>query len=135
MKDWDRELGREFFTSMLYGKVIQFFPQKGFGFIRADHGPDVFFHVSSLGACVAQPEAIRPGQAVKYELVPGTEPKGRRRSRREERPSEGGEPTGPKALLVELIDRIPGGSLDEQPSGTQLPRHPRARRQKPNWRR
>lgn len=120
---------------MLYGTVIQFFPQKGFGFIRADFGPDVFFHVSALGACVAQPE-IRAGQPVKYELIPGTEPKGRRGPRRREgsRPRDA-EETGPKAQLVELIERIPGGSLDDQADETPLVRHPRARRQKPSWRR
>lgn len=114
---------------MRYGRVVRYFPEKGYGFIRPDRGPDIFFHITALGACSAEPE-IRPGQPVKYELEPGTEPKPVRRSRAgPQAPSPERPP--PRAMLVELIDRIPGGSLEDPADA----RHPRARRKKPTWRR
>jgi cold shock CspA family protein len=120
---------------MLYGTVAKFFPEKGYGFIRPDFGPDVFFHLTALGACRPCAE-IAPGQAVKYELVPGTEPKTGRRARI--RRDEGEKATAsvrPQAKLVELIDRIPGAILKS--AGTTKPpeHHPRARKKKPTWRR
>jgi len=120
---------------MLYGTVIQYFPAKGFGFIRPDFGPDVFFHITALGVCEPQLQ-IEPGQPVKYELVPGTEPKRRsRRKRSDEDSAKFKPPARPQAKLVELIDRIPGASLDEAARKQQSARHPRARQKKPNWRR
>ena len=44
---------------MRYGTVIQYFPAKGFGFIKPDAGPDVYFHITALGACQAEPEIKR----------------------------------------------------------------------------
>lgn len=117
---------------MRYGTVIQYFPAKGFGFIKPDVGPDIFFHVTAIGACQETPE-IKSGQAVKYELVPGTEPKRKRRLRRDdEDDAEGKEPVRPQAKFVELIDRIPGAVL-EPPA--EPAHHPKARRKKPTWRR
>ncbi|MCU0962336.1 MAG: cold shock domain-containing protein [Pirellulaceae bacterium] len=121
---------------MLYGTVIKFLPAKGFGFIRPDYGPDVFFHITALGACHGEPR-IPPGQPVKYELVPGTAAKSKRRRDRdddEDDASASQAPLHPQAKFVELIDRIPGGTLDESAENPAA-RHPRARRKKPTWRR
>jgi cold shock CspA family protein len=116
---------------MRYGTVIKYFPAKGYGFIKPDFGPDVFFHVKALGELETEPE-IKAGQAVKYELVPGTEP--RRRRKREEEEEKAEEPVRPQAKKVELLDKMPGGVLGE----SELERrtyHPKARRKKPTWRR
>lgn len=119
---------------MRYGTVIKYFPEKGFGFIRPDVGPDIFFHITALGACNPEPN-IEPGQPVKYELKPGTEPKYGRRSRRsddDESPKE--KPVKPLAEFVELIDKIPGAILEETPNERNTEHHPRARQRKPTWR-
>lgn len=121
--------------AMRYGTVIKFFPEKGYGFIRPDAGPlDIFFHISALGACQPEP-VIKEGQPVKYELIPGTEPKPKRHGKRrdeEEKPAE--PPVRPQAEIVELIDKIPGGQLEESPL-SQRRSHPKSRHRKPTWRR
>ncbi|MDP6445796.1 MAG: cold shock domain-containing protein [Pirellulaceae bacterium] len=110
---------------MRYGTVVKFFEEKGFGFIRPDVGQDVFFHVSSLGACEVQPQ-IESGQVVKFEL----EPKQKRDPDAPQR-SDGKSPQR-KAKLVELLDEMPGGSLDER-ANLLPPRHPKARGRKATW--
>lgn len=121
---------------MRYGTVVGYFPEKGFGFIQPDVGPDVFFHITALGAC--RPTAdIRVGQPVKFEFVPGTEPKPRRRGRPRDADmarDQQEEPVRPQAQLVELIDKIPGGLLKDPPEARTRP-HPKAKRKKPTWRR
>ena len=120
---------------MRYGTVVQYFAAKGFGFIRPDSGPDIFFHISALGACEPQLQ-IEPGQPVKYELVPPAERKPRSRTKRSDDDSAPPEkPIHPQAKLVELIDRIPGAILEEDAQKQQSAHHPRARQKKPSWRR
>lgn len=56
------------------GTIKKFMSDKGFGFIAAEDGSEVFFHVSSLQPADAQ--AVREGQAVEFRLGQG--PKGKR---------------------------------------------------------
>jgi cold shock CspA family protein len=119
---------------MRYGTVVQYFPAKGFGFIRSDLGMDIFFHITALGACESLPE-IKPGQPVKYELLPGTEPKYRSRPKRSDEDSvKPAQSIQPRAKLVELIDKIPGAVLKRAGQNQRSTRHPRARKKKPSWR-
>ena len=91
---------------MRYGTIIQYFPDKKFGFIRPDSGRDVFFHISALGDEVP-PLEIKPEQPVKYELTSRREM--REAEERAGRSTEGGRDRGPQAKLVSLIDKLPGG--------------------------
>ena len=122
---------------MRYGTVVQYFPEKGFGFIRADFGPDIFFHVTALGACQAKP-LIAPGQPVKYELMSRSEKTARvQTTRLAVEPSAAADKSRerPQAKMVELIDKIPGAHLEEVAGKQVAVHHPRARQRKPTWRR
>lgn len=118
---------------MRYGTIIQFFEEKKYGFIRPDVGPDVFFHVSAVGACTP-PKRIKVGQPVKFELKPQSEQERKDRSEREELGQSQPEQRT-QAKLVELIDKIPGATLDDVAKSERPRRHPRARQKKPDWRR
>jgi cold shock CspA family protein len=120
---------------MRYGTIVQYFDDKGYGFIRPDVGPNIFFHITALGACDPQRQ-IKLGQPVKYELIPNTELQARRQARRDD--EESAKPSPPlraQAKLVELIDKIPGATLDDVTKRPRSTRHPRARQKKPTWRR
>lgn len=120
---------------MRYGTIVSYNDRKGFGFIRPDRGLDIFFHITALGACQSPPR-IEVGQPVKYEVDPKTLPKRKSFKDREEdkeKPKE--EPENPRALMVELIDKIPGGFIEEKPNETiKVQHHPKAARKKPSWR-
>jgi cold shock CspA family protein len=120
---------------MLYGTVVQWNPRKGFGFIRPDRGQDIFFHITALGACEREP-LIEIGRPVKFEYEPGTEPKRRSFRKPELDAPPPQEPERPRAKIVELIDKIPGGFInDEVKEEVRVQHHPLARRKKPTWRR
>jgi CspA family cold shock protein len=51
------------------GKVKWFNPTKGYGFIAADGGKDVFVHISAVER--AGLNTLNEGQQVEYELVTG----------------------------------------------------------------
>ncbi len=118
---------------MRYGTIIQYFADKGYGFIRPDVGPHIFFHITALGGC-EPPPTIKLGQPVKFELMSTEELQARTGARRGgEESSAHTPPQRAQAKRVELIDRIPGGSLEDVASRQQPRRHPRARRTKPTW--
>ena len=122
---------------MRYGTVVQFYPARGFGFIRPDVGVDVYFHVTAIGACERAPQ-IEPGQPVKFELMEELSSSRRRRHEDDDDEQESkatAPPARPRAKLVELIDKMPGAILDESATKKSAARHPNARRKKPTWRR
>jgi CspA family cold shock protein len=103
---------------MFYG-IIKRLSDRGFGFISHEGGRDVYFHAAEIGDEVFR--QLRPNQPVMFEFAP--------------RPTEDkpGERKGPRAKLIKLIDRIPGGTL---PAQEMAPRHhPRARQRKAAWKR
>lgn len=57
-------------NGMAHGEILWFDPARGFGFIRPEMGPkDVFVHASALNG--TEPERLRPGARVEFELVQG----------------------------------------------------------------
>ncbi|MHB0960213.1 MAG: cold-shock protein [Pirellulaceae bacterium] len=120
---------------MRYGTIIQYFEEKGYGFIEPDVGPNIFFHITALGACQPPPQ-IKLGQPVKFELMPTAEQNARRPSRQEDEASSRPAPLQrAQAKIIELIDKIPGATLDDIATRPRSTRHPRARKKKPTWRR
>jgi len=113
---------------MLYGTIIKYFPGKQYGFIRADTGRDVFFHASAIGACQADP-TIEEGQPVKFELTPRWQEEWAKADAK----NDGDKKKQRTAMMVELIEKLPGGSVTNS-EGEPIKRHPKARRKKPTWR-
>ena len=54
---------------MASGTVKWFDSNKGYGFIRPDHGSDVFVHVSALQASGLQ--RLQEGEAVEFDIEEG----------------------------------------------------------------
>jgi cold shock CspA family protein len=106
---------------MRYGIIHHLVPRRGFGFIRQEGGPDVYFHAAVLGEALFQ--RLRKGQPVMFELAEspaGAAHGGKRRW---------------QAVQIQLIDRIPGGKLPPIPREVTPPRHPRALGRKATWKR
>jgi CspA family cold shock protein len=104
---------------MDYGVIHRVVFDKGFGFIRPDRGPDIFFHAVAVQD--GKFNSIRPDQPVKYELEKVT-------------PEERKTAKGPRAKVVVLIDKIPGGTLQDSPV-FRAKHHPRSRGRKATWKR
>ena len=66
------------------GRVKWFNPEKGFGFLSRDDGPDVFVHKDALPAGTAE---LKPGQRVEFGIVAGRR--------------------GDQALQVRILDPLP----------------------------
>lgn len=66
------------------GKVKWFDTERGFGFIAADDGTEVFLHASALPAGIESP---KPGTRVDFGVADGRR--------------------GPQALAVKLLDPVP----------------------------
>ena len=102
---------------MLYGIVKACNQSRGFGFIDRGGGRDVYFH-----ATVVENNAfdrIRRDQPVMFELAP--------------KDPDAPIP-GPKAKIVKLIDKLPGGILPRPTQELAPKHHPRSRQRKPSWR-
>ncbi|MFN3591356.1 MAG: cold-shock protein, partial [Thermaurantiacus sp.] len=55
---------------MAHGEILWFDAARGFGFIRPEMGPkDVFVHATAVDG--ADPDLLRPGARVEFELVQG----------------------------------------------------------------
>ncbi len=66
------------------GSIKKIVQDRGFGFIRPERGPDVFFHCSTVGGAF---ESLSEGQEVDYELDEGGSKSGK----------------GPRAVSVSVV--------------------------------
>lgn len=105
---------------MDYGIVTRVIFDKGFGFIRPDRGPDVFFPANVVQD--GRFDFIGPEQPVKYELEKLT-------------PEQKLTAKGPRAKIVILIDKIPGGILEDPPQTMRAKHHPNKKGRKATWKR
>jgi CspA family cold shock protein len=60
---------------MARGSIKKIVPDRGFGFIRPERGPDVFFHCSTVQGAAF--ESLAEGQEVDYELEDATASRGK----------------------------------------------------------
>jgi CspA family cold shock protein len=70
---------------MVTGRIKQLVRDRGFGFITADDGSDIFFH--SSGVLGIPFDSLRPGQRVSFDIEAGTK--------------------GPRAVHVQLEGAVP----------------------------
>ncbi|QDU31904.1 Cold-shock DNA-binding domain protein [Anatilimnocola aggregata] len=110
--------------SMNYGIIHHVVFEKGFGFIRPDRGPDIFF--PAVAVQDGRFDFIQPEQPVKYELE---------RVSIEDREARKTPSRGPRATIVVLIDKIPGGELPPLPDTMRAKHHPKSKGRKATWKR
>ncbi len=106
---------------MFYGTIKSISPDRGFGFIAHEGGRDVYFHAVDIGDEIFR--RLMPDQPVMFEFA------------KRERDVKPEDKKGPRAALVKLIDRIPGGILPPTPQELAPKHHPRARQRKATWKR
>ena len=106
---------------MFYGLIRSINYERGFGFIEQNGGKDVYFHATILEPGVF--DRLMEGQPVKFEL---------QKRDPDEKPTER---KGPRAAVIELIDRMPGGVLSDPPPEHRARHHPKAQRRKATWKR
>jgi cold shock CspA family protein len=105
---------------MNYGVIHHVVFEKGFGFIKPDKGPDIFF--PAVAVQDGRFDFIGPEQPVKYELEKMT-------------PEERKTAKGPRAKIVVLIDKMPGGILEDAPQSMRAKHHPKSKGRKATWKR
>jgi cold shock CspA family protein len=103
---------------MFYGIVQNLNRERGFGFIRQEGRPDVYFHATVVEEAAF--DRILPDQAVMFDLA--------------KRDPDAADDRGPQAAKVKLIARIPGGILPPPTQALAPKHHPKARQRKPTWR-
>jgi cold shock protein len=108
---------------MFYGVIKNISCDRGFGFIEQSDGPDVYFHAAEVGDEVFQ--QLRPNQPVMFELA-------KRKRDPDEKPDR---KKGPRAAVLKLIDRLPGGTLPRSPQELAPRHHPKAKQRKATWKR
>jgi len=106
---------------MQYGVIKSIATDRGFGFIDTGGHRDVYFHATDIGNEVFQ--RLIPGQPVTFEFA--------RRKPNEVKD----ESKGPRASVVTLIDRMPGGILSLPTPDISPRHHPKARQRKATWKR
>ena len=105
---------------MNYGVIYHVVFEKGFGFIKPDRGQDIFF--PAIAVQDGRFDHIGPDQPVKYELEP-MDPEAKKTAK------------GPRAKIVILIDKMPGGVLEDTPAALRAKHHPNKKGRRPNWKR
>lgn len=103
---------------MNYGTVVKLVPDRGFGFIRSDRGRDIYFHAQQVED--NRYDFIELEQPVMYELEP--------------RDPDAPIAAKPRASIVRVLDRMPGGILPRPEQKIAPKHHPRALQRKPTWR-
>jgi cold shock CspA family protein len=103
---------------MLYGVVKAVNFDRGYGFISRERGRDVYVHATVVESGAF--DRIRREQPVMYEL--------------ERKDPEAPPEQGPRAKVVRLIDKLPGGLLPPPPQALAPRHHPKSRQRKPKWR-
>ena len=83
---------------MATGTVKWFSPEKGFGFITQEDGPDVFVHKEALPSGTAE---LKPGQRVEFGIVAGRR--------------------GDQALQVRVLDPLPSVSASVAAASRKKP--------------
>src|SRR6185369_11743866 len=106
---------------MYYGTIKSLAPDRGFGFIANEGGKDVYFHAVDIGDETFRRLTIH--QPVKFEYAP--------RDKNENFAAR----KGPRAIKLELIDRLPGGIMELPPAEMAPRHHPKARQRKATWKR
>jgi len=105
---------------MFYGTIKRIEENRGFGFIETE-GRDVYFHATEIGDEVFR--RLQVNQPVTFEYAP--RPKDVKPEERK----------GPRAVKLQLIERMPGGLLSRDPENLAPKHHPKARQRKATWKR